>query len=97
MIPLVTAFPVPRGAFLAPRVPGGHPTSADKSVDVGYPLLYLGAVALMKPLSADPLVIRLHAPYLAGCIVIVAALLSARRLGRRWEHSCRHYMPSTSR
>jgi cation:H+ antiporter len=45
--------------------------------------LNLGLVALMHPLTADPLVIRLHAPYLAGCVLIVAgALLWARRLGR---------------
>jgi hypothetical protein len=31
----------------------------------------------------DPLVLRLHAPYLIGCIVVVAlALLWARTLGR---------------
>jgi Ca2+/Na+ antiporter len=34
-------------------------------------------------MGTNPLVLRLHAPYLAGCIVIVAfALLFARRLGR---------------
>jgi cation:H+ antiporter len=45
--------------------------------------LNLGLVALIHPLTADPLVLRLHTPYLAGCIVIVAvALLWARRLGR---------------
>ena len=45
--------------------------------------LNLGLIALIHPLTADPLVLRLHMPYLAGCIVIVAsALLWARRLGR---------------
>lgn len=45
--------------------------------------LNLGLVALIHPLTADPLVVRLHAPYLAGCVLIVAgALLWARRLGR---------------
>ena len=45
--------------------------------------LNLGLVALIPPLTADPLVLRLHAPFLAGCTVIVAfALLWARRLGR---------------
>lgn len=43
----------------------------------------LGLIALTRPLTADPLVVRLHAPYLAACTLIVAfALLSARRLGR---------------
>ena len=45
--------------------------------------LNLGLVALIHPLTADPLVVRLHAPYLAGCVLIVAGvLLWARRLGR---------------
>lgn len=45
--------------------------------------LNLGLVALIHPLTADPLVLRLHAPYLVGCVVIVAgALLFVRRLGR---------------
>jgi cation:H+ antiporter len=45
--------------------------------------LNLGLVALIHPLTADPLVLRLHAPFLAGSVVIVAsALLWARRLGR---------------
>lgn len=43
----------------------------------------LGAIALVRPLSADPLVLRLHAPYLMGCTLLVASgLLWARRLGR---------------
>jgi cation:H+ antiporter len=45
--------------------------------------LNLGLVALIQPLTADPLVLRLHAPYLAGCVLIVAlAIAWARRLGR---------------
>jgi cation:H+ antiporter len=45
--------------------------------------LNLGLIALVHPLTADPLVLRLHVPFLAGCIVIVAcSLLWARRLGR---------------
>jgi cation:H+ antiporter len=43
----------------------------------------LGVIALMRPITADPLVLRLHAPYLIGCVVVVAAaLLWARALGR---------------
>jgi cation:H+ antiporter len=46
-------------------------------------VLNLGLVAVVHPLTADPLVLRLHAPFLAGCIVVVSfALLWARRLGR---------------
>ena len=45
--------------------------------------LNLGLVALVHPLTADPLVVRLHAPFLAGCVLIVAFTLHrARRLGR---------------
>jgi len=45
--------------------------------------LNLGAVAVINPLSVDPLVSQLHAPFLAACILIVSmALLWARRLGR---------------
>lgn len=45
--------------------------------------LNLGLIALIRPLTADPLVLRFHAPFLIGCTVIVAvALLMARRLGR---------------
>lgn len=44
----------------------------------------LGVVALVQPLVADPLVVRLHAPYLVGCILLVGgALLVAQELGRR--------------
>jgi cation:H+ antiporter len=43
----------------------------------------LGVIALVRPLAADPLVLRLHAPYLIACTVLVAsALLKARKLGR---------------
>ena len=45
--------------------------------------LNLGLVAMIRPLTADPLVLRLHVPYLAGCILVVAlALVWAQRLGR---------------
>lgn len=43
----------------------------------------LGVIAMVRPLTADPLVLRLHAPYLIGCTLLVGgALLVARRLGR---------------
>jgi Ca2+/Na+ antiporter len=45
--------------------------------------LNLGLMALVRPLTADPLVLRLHAPYLIGMSLLVAlALLRARKLGR---------------
>ena len=45
--------------------------------------LNLGVIALVRPLAADPLVLRLHAPFLAGAAMLVAlALVRARRLGR---------------
>jgi len=37
--------------------------------------LNLGLVAMIHPLTADPIVVRLHVPFLAGCIVIVASVL----------------------
>lgn len=44
----------------------------------------LGLIPLMRPLTADPLVLRFHAPFLALCTLFVAiALLVARGLGRR--------------
>jgi cation:H+ antiporter len=43
----------------------------------------LGVLALIRPLIADPLVLRLHAPYLVVCTLLVAgALLVLPRLGR---------------
>jgi cation:H+ antiporter len=64
----------------------GHPALAWGNV-VGTVVillaLNLGAIALVRPLSADPIVLRLHVPYLAACVVLVAgALLATRRLGR---------------
>ena len=64
----------------------GHPELAWGNV-VGTVVILLtfnlGLVALIHPLTADPLVLRLHAPYLAGCVLIVAlAIARARRLGR---------------
>lgn len=45
--------------------------------------LNLGVIALVRPLAADPLVLRLHTPYLIGVSLLVAvALLVAHRLGR---------------
>lgn len=45
--------------------------------------LNLGLIALIRPLTVDPLVLRLHAPYLLGCTVLVATTLAfARTLGR---------------
>ncbi len=64
----------------------GHPELAWGNV-VGTTIvllgLNLGVIALVRPVTADPLVLRLHAPYLAGCVLLVAAALGrARRLGR---------------
>src|SRR5260370_11378376 len=43
----------------------------------------LGVLAMIRPLIADPLVLRLHAPYLVACTLLVAgALLVLPRLGR---------------
>lgn len=64
----------------------GHPELAWGNV-VGTIIVLLtfnlGIVALVRPITADPLVLRLHAPYLVGCTIVVAsALLWARALGR---------------
>jgi Ca2+/Na+ antiporter len=46
-------------------------------------LFNLGVIALVRPLEADPLVLRFHAPYLVGCVLLVElGLLSVRALGR---------------
>jgi len=43
----------------------------------------LGVFAMIRPLIADPLVLRLHAPYLVACTLLVAgALLLLPKLGR---------------
>lgn len=64
----------------------GHPELAWGNV-VGTVVILLGfnlgAIALIRPLTADPLILRFHAPYLMGCTLLVASsLLWARRLGR---------------
>lgn len=64
----------------------GHPELAWGNV-VGTVVILLGVnlgiIALVVPLAADPLVLRLHAPYLVGTVLVVAAGLGlARRLGR---------------
>jgi cation:H+ antiporter len=44
----------------------------------------LGVLALIRPLTAEPVVLRFHAPYLIGCTIVVAtALFCARSVGRR--------------
>jgi cation:H+ antiporter len=65
----------------------GHPELAWGNV-VGTVVILLGVnlglVALVQPLVADPLVVRLHAPYLVGCILLVGGALGvAKELGRR--------------
>lgn len=64
----------------------GHPELAWGNV-VGTTVVLLtfnlGVLALIRPLVADPLVLRLHAPYLVACTLLVAgALLVLPRLGR---------------
>lgn len=64
----------------------GHPELAWGNV-VGTVVVLLafnlGVIALVRPLVADPLVLRFHAPYLISCTLLVAlTLLWARKLGR---------------
>jgi cation:H+ antiporter len=64
----------------------GHPELAWGNV-VGTTVVLLtfnlGVLALIRPLVADPLVLRVHAPYLVACTLLVAgALLVLPRLGR---------------
>jgi cation:H+ antiporter len=64
----------------------GHPELAWGNV-VGTTIVLLtfnlGVLAMIRPLIADPLVLRLHTPYLVGCTLLVAgALLILPRLGR---------------
>jgi cation:H+ antiporter len=62
-------------ARIMPPARRGHPELAWGNV-VGTVVILLGAhlgvVALVQPLVADPLVVRLHAPYLVGCLLLVA-------------------------
>jgi hypothetical protein len=45
--------------------------------------VFLRLIAVIRPLTADPLILRLHVPYLLGCTIFIrAALLKARRLSR---------------
>ena len=74
-------------ARMVPPARRGHPELAWGNV-VGtvviLVLFNLGAIALLRPLTADPLVLRFHAPYLVGCTLLVASgLLWARELGRK--------------
>jgi len=59
---------------MVPAARRGHPELAWGNV-VGTVVILLGVnlgvVALVQPLVADPLVVRLHAPYLVGCILLV--------------------------
>jgi cation:H+ antiporter len=64
----------------------GHPELAWGNV-VGTVIillaLNLGVISLIQPLTAEPLVLRFHGPYLIGCTLFVAiALLWAKQLGR---------------
>ena len=64
----------------------GHPELAWGNV-VGTVVVLLtfnvGVIALVRSVTADPLILRFHAPYLVACALLVAvALLCARRLGR---------------
>jgi cation:H+ antiporter len=64
----------------------GHPELAWGNV-VGTTVVLLtfnlGVLAMIRPLIADPLVLRLHAPYLVVCTLLVAgALLVLPRFGR---------------
>lgn len=60
----------------------GHPELAWGNV-VGTTIVLLGinlgVIALVRPLDADPLVLRFHAPFLAACVVLVAAALARGR------------------
>jgi cation:H+ antiporter len=64
----------------------GHPELAWGNV-VGTIVILLGfnlgVIALVRPITVDPLVLRFHAPYLIGSTLLISgALLTARRLGR---------------
>jgi cation:H+ antiporter len=74
-------------ARMVPAAHRGHPELAWGNV-VGTVVILLGVnlgiVALIRPLVADPFVVRFHVPYLIACIMLIAtALLVAARLGRR--------------
>ena len=46
--------------------------------------LNLGLIALLRPITADPWVLKFHAPYLIACVVFVGALLLVVKRLERW-------------
>ena len=44
----------------------------------------LGLIALVRPITADPWVLKFHAPYLIACVLFVGALLFLVRRLERW-------------
>jgi hypothetical protein len=89
---------------MVPAARRGHPELAWGNV-VGTVVILLGVnlgiVALVEPLVADPLVVRLHAPYLVGCLLLVGGRSSWRKTSaggwaRCWWRSTSCTWPSTS-
>jgi cation:H+ antiporter len=73
-------------ARMVPAARRGHPELAWGNV-VGTVVILLGinlgVIALIRPLTADALVVRFHVPYLVVCTMLVAfPLLWAKSLGR---------------
>ncbi|MGH7845508.1 MAG: sodium:calcium antiporter [Candidatus Binatia bacterium] len=44
----------------------------------------LGLIALVRPITADPWVVKFHAPYLIVCVLLVGALLLVNKRLERW-------------
>lgn len=71
--------------MVAPARRGRHDVALGNVVGttVALSTLNLGLIALVSPITADPWVLRFHAPYLVACAVVVGILLLAlKRLGR---------------
>lgn len=44
----------------------------------------LGLIALLRPILVDPLILKFHAPFLIGCVLLVGALLAMTKRLTRW-------------
>jgi cation:H+ antiporter len=71
--------------MVAPARRGQHDVALGNVVGttVIFLTLNLGLIALIRPISADPWVLKFHVPYLIGSVLFVGVLLmAAKRLGR---------------
>ncbi len=49
--------------------------------------LNLGLIALVRPVTVDPWVLKFHVPFLIGCVLFVGALLMMAKRLERWTET----------